>query len=585
MNTSALKSWIRSGFVVLLAVGGIRTSAQVDCLGVDGGSALPGSPCDDGQTSTGSDVWSSFCVCVGYCQGFGGGGFDCYTPGCPCNDGNANTTNDVLDGNCWCQGCILTWGPPGLPCNDGDPATVLDIVGVNGQCFGWSNHVTGKVFLDLDLSGTYTGGDVPLPNRVVHGAPGINYGITDANGDFAIGFPGPGFYTLAPASGSFDAPAQVFPAIDLSVPGVTSNGNELPMNALSLEGDLTGWSVAGAPRPGFWNAVELFCRNQGTVATGGTMVFTFDAQQTPLDQWPAGVVLGNTITWNIPLLQPGEQFHVHARMTTAPATALGTILTNTLTTTAAPPDAVPGNDVYTENLTVVGAFDPNDIRVSPEVLSMADIAAGSPVTYTVRFQNTGTFLAEDVLITDLIALQLRESSFELIGSSHPCQVMLHNGLLQFRFDDIMLPDSNANEPESHGWVMFRMTPQNFLLPGAQVYNSASIYFDFNEPIHTNSAVFGIELNTAITPSAQEAPALSLWPNPTSDLLNISMDRTSRTAAVTIIDMNGRLVRSLSNLAVQGGTATVPLSELADGLYTLRVSDGVRVVHQRFVKSH
>ena len=210
------------------------------------------------------------------------------------------------------------------------------------------------------------------------------------------------------------------------------------------------------------------------------------------------------------------------------------------------------------------------------------MAAGLPVTYTVRFQNTGTFLAEDVRIVDVVPLQLRESSFQLVGSSHPCQAQLHGGLLQFFFNDIMLPDSTSDEPGSHGWVTFTMRPQNFLLPGASVGNGVSIYFDFNEPIYTNAAVFEIEQSTGV----QEAPQddLRLWPNPVTDVLNISLAGTSGTTTVTIIDVNGRVVRNIASAAVTGSTFTIPVSDLADGLYTLRIGNGLKVSHQRFVKS-
>lgn len=36
-----------------------------DCEGVPGGTALPGTPCDDGNTETENDTWNAECVCVG----------------------------------------------------------------------------------------------------------------------------------------------------------------------------------------------------------------------------------------------------------------------------------------------------------------------------------------------------------------------------------------------------------------------------------------------------------------------------------------------------------------------------------------
>ena len=40
-----------------------------DCLGVPGGTALPGTPCDDGNPNTDSDTWNANCECVGVQEG------------------------------------------------------------------------------------------------------------------------------------------------------------------------------------------------------------------------------------------------------------------------------------------------------------------------------------------------------------------------------------------------------------------------------------------------------------------------------------------------------------------------------------
>ena len=40
-------------------------TSVVDCLGTTGGTALPGTPCDDGNPDTGDDIWTEGCVCSG----------------------------------------------------------------------------------------------------------------------------------------------------------------------------------------------------------------------------------------------------------------------------------------------------------------------------------------------------------------------------------------------------------------------------------------------------------------------------------------------------------------------------------------
>lgn len=71
---------------------------ELDCLGVPGGTALPGSACDDGNADTDNDVYDSGCVCVGEdCLGVLGGSA---LPGQPCDDGNPDTSGEV-----WVEGC------------------------------------------------------------------------------------------------------------------------------------------------------------------------------------------------------------------------------------------------------------------------------------------------------------------------------------------------------------------------------------------------------------------------------------------------------------------------------------------------
>ena len=75
-----------------------------DCAGIPGGSALPGTGCDDGNADTQNDVYSTDCVCVGEdCLGVLGGNA---LPGQPCDDNDPGTTNDTWLTGCLCQGSV-----------------------------------------------------------------------------------------------------------------------------------------------------------------------------------------------------------------------------------------------------------------------------------------------------------------------------------------------------------------------------------------------------------------------------------------------------------------------------------------------
>jgi len=149
-------------------------------------------------------------------------------------------------------------------------------------------------------------------------------------------------------------------------------------------------------------------------------------------------------------------------------------------------DGDPFNEVFCEP--VVNSFDPNDKSAVPEGLTNEHLIDKDwTIDYRIRFQNTGNAQANIVVIRDLLSDNLDINTLEVKGASHPFTWELTVGReLVFTFDNIMLPDSNANEPASHGFVSFAVNPKGTLLPGAEIENIAEIYFDFNEAIITNS---------------------------------------------------------------------------------------------------
>ncbi|MBK9148440.1 MAG: HYR domain-containing protein [Flavobacteriales bacterium] len=115
----------------------------IDCTNVPGGAALPGTPCDDGDPTTGNDAYDLNCNCVGVlidCTNVPGGAA---LPGTPCDDGDPTTGNDAYDLNCNCVGVLIDCANvpggaalPGTPCDDGDPATGNDVYGADCSCAG-----------------------------------------------------------------------------------------------------------------------------------------------------------------------------------------------------------------------------------------------------------------------------------------------------------------------------------------------------------------------------------------------------------------------------------------------------------------
>jgi hypothetical protein len=126
-----------------------------DCNGVVGGSAVPGSSCDDGDACTTNDVLDANCQCTGTPNPDDDGDGICNVQdNCPnmfgqigsaCDDGNASTVNDVLNANCQCTGTPANYdcnnvanGPalPGTACDDGNANTGNDTWSANCECAG-----------------------------------------------------------------------------------------------------------------------------------------------------------------------------------------------------------------------------------------------------------------------------------------------------------------------------------------------------------------------------------------------------------------------------------------------------------------
>ncbi len=137
---------------------------------------------------------------------------------------------------------------------------------------------------------------------------------------------------------------------------------------------------------------------------------------------------------------------------------------------------------------VIGAFDPNDKTGFPRGITEAHyLERGQDIEYRIRFQNTGNDTAFLVTLLDTLPATLDPATIRPIAASHPYTWdVTANGILNFTFANILLPDSTRNEPESHGFVSFRISQKPNLPDGTLIENTAGIYFDFNDPIFTNT---------------------------------------------------------------------------------------------------
>ena len=154
-------------------------------------------------------------------------------------------------------------------------------------------------------------------------------------------------------------------------------------------------------------------------------------------------------------------------------------------------DGDPFTERYCREIT--GAYDPNSKEAIPEGYSDENFIDRTwEINYTLNFQNVGNDTAFTVIIIDSLTEHLDISTLKVQGGSHPFTWQLEaDRNLVFTFNNINLPDSLTNEAGSQGYVNLSIKPKSEVEFGTQIINKAAIYFDFNEPIITNSFIHTI----------------------------------------------------------------------------------------------
>lgn len=399
--------------------------------------------------------------------------------------------------------------------------------------------------------------------------------------DLACSFVNATLPTVSMGNGPMDSSSSVI-AVDDQLKTWTMNvGVGTSLDDVDLSAEL----LSGGARPGFEYLLFAQSSNHGGMSSGPlTRTLTFDPLLTFISAEPSQTsVSGNTITWvGTESLQGWYIDHVSAEFQIPADTALmGTEIYSTFSVSQDSTETDLVNNLSAVSQTIVNAYDPNDKLVFPR--DFFHIENDSILDYTIRFQNTGTAEAINVVLVDTLPLDVDVSTFRFLGSSHPCTYTLTgNGILTFTFDNILLPDSNTNEPLSHGLVNFRIKPILPLQLGQEITNAADIYFDFNPPIRTPDATVIVTDETGVRPLVKPAELL-VYPVPVKNNLTVVIPEGFTPVQAFAVGVDGRrgpLLLPPSN----SGQVQFATQHLPSGAYvlTLRAQDGRRL-SARFVK--
>ncbi len=238
---------------------------------------------------------------------------------------------------------------------------------------------------------------------------------------------------------------------------------------------------------------------------------------------------------------------------------------------------------------VGGAFDPNDKTGYPTGVDFGHyILPNQQMQYVIRFQNTGTDTAFKVVIRDTLETDLNIFSVVSGVSSHNYSFRMYGPrILEWTFNDIMLPDSFVNEPASNGFVTFTVEQNENLPSGTSIDNSAAIYFDFNAPLITNTSHHEIQrelLTTGFDAKVSKGDVL-VYPNPNNGLFRVELPYCCLSGVegrLTICNVMGQVVfisTQLNNESIE-----IDLSKQPNGIYFLKVENGEMEWNKKVVKN-
>lgn len=369
------------------------------------------------------------------------------------------------------------------------------------------------VYVDENENAIFDDEELVLKNQKIKLLPEARSVWTDENNSEAVFFVTPDLYRLTvDLEEEWQFAGADTTIIDLSTTsldtqivyriGVLPNGN-VPLVATSL--------TVGPTRCGFTIPLWASVLNDGNQnIEGGDWQIELPPNVTLVEAMPMyESQTGNTFSWTVDSLKPTEIMNVKLFLEMPGEDALGEQVSFSSSATVYFESSTnDGSDEFELISTINCAYDPNDKLVWPTRTQVGYdddyIIREDTLLYTIRFQNTGTDTAFNIVVRDQLSTDLDWNTFKPLYSSHDFEATLHdNGLVEFYFNDIFLVDSLTNERESHGFVNFSILPISSIEENVVIENSAGIYFDFNAPIITNTVdnTFVLELPSILPPTA------------------------------------------------------------------------------------
>ncbi len=409
-------------------------------------------------------------------------------------------------------------------------------------------YLSGIVYFDTDSNGIKAPTESGIQGAKISLMPDNINAISDVNGEYFFGTV-PGNHTITYLSGallplSAASPSSYVANVSSSTSGYDfgiKNSNGLYSDSISL-----GACWSGCVHP---NNFYIHAYNISNLPYDGYVYMVLDTFNMTIVSSipPTDSIIGNIAYWGFNQLGPFNELLIKPRINTPIGGdtiqySVGMVSFDNL---GNPALTVTDNNVHVVNC----SFDPNEKYVQPAgILPQHLTLKDQTLLYTVVFQNTGTDTAYTVFIRDTIDTHLDLNTLQVLNSSHAVNTEISPAtrVVKFTFNNILLVDSNHNEPESHGFVRYTISPVAGVADSTVVYNWADIYFDFNLPVRTNTT-----FNTLVTALpvgvheyvlSEGAKALVI-PNPFRNEASLVFDNNEANLyQLKVFDVTGKLLQ-------------------------------------------
>ncbi|RXK57836.1 T9SS type A sorting domain-containing protein [Lacibacter luteus] len=451
---------------------------------------------------------------------------------------------------------------------------------------GTTSNITGSVYYDLNKNNTKDANE-PYANRHLVTSEKNNYSRSSVAQN--------GWFRNDVDTGIYKTTVKLNNDYYLSVPAerqttftslFQNDTVHFAMQPVAGKRDLSINLLPLTPaRPGFNASYKLIFRNNGTdTITNGAAVVLKDSRTTIVSTVPATtVVRGDSLVWLFGAFKPFDEYTINIELKTAAPPTLNNgdtlrYVAAIIPSTGIGTDLTPLDDTARLAQVVVGSYDPNDKQENVAgKIPLAKITSGEDIQYLIRFQNTGTDTAFTVQITDTLDAKLNWNSFQMIAASHPYKITVKDGnKITWTFSNINLPDSNRNSLLSNGFISFKIKAKTSLAAGDYFQNKASIYFDYNLPVITNTAttVVSTAVITAVRLVVNTDMQLLAMPNPSGGDLYIKLSgKLNGKFEYTVVDMFGRVLQQKAlERSSSSDVQLIPLrlNNLSKGVYFIIV---------------